>query len=145
MLRICAGGLLAREPCGRSVRPWEKWIWKGIWPYLDPMETGKASGLAWTQGTVCVCAQHPCSGMCQGEVRAAWRALFLPDSEEPASMLGSDTVIPFLNADIRTPFFSADVLKKCALIALHLIAEEGRGGEDGCHAPGLGRMENELP
>ena len=36
------------------------------------------------------------------------------------------------------PFFSADVLKKCALIALHLIAEEGSGGEDGCHASGLG-------
>ena len=36
------------------------------------------------------------------------------------------------------PLFSADVLKKCALIALHVIAEEGRGGEDGCHAPGLG-------
>ena len=30
------------------------------------------------------------------------------------------------------PPFSADVLKKCALIALHFIAEEGRGGEDGC-------------
>ena len=36
------------------------------------------------------------------------------------------------------PFFSADVLKKCALIALHLIAEEGSGGQDGCHASGLG-------
>ena len=33
---------------------------------------------------------------------------------------------------------SADVLKKWALIALHLLAEEGRGGADGCHAPGLG-------
>ena len=33
--------------------------------------------------------------------------------------------------------FSADVLKKFALIALHLMAEEARGG-DGCHAPGLG-------
>ena len=30
------------------------------------------------------------------------------------------------------------LLVKCALIAVHLIAEEGRGGEDGCHAPGLG-------
>ena len=29
------------------------------------------------------------------------------------------------------PFFSADVLKKCALIALHLIAEEGKGSEGG--------------
>ena len=35
------------------------------------------------------------------------------------------------------PLFSADVLKKCALIALHVIAEEGRDG-DGCHVPGLG-------
>ena len=33
--------------------------------------------------------------------------------------------------------FSADVLKKCALLALHVIVEEGRDG-DGCHVPGLG-------
>ena len=32
--------------------------------------------------------------------------------------------------------FSADVLKTCALVALHVIAEEGRDG-DGCHVPGL--------
>ena len=44
---------------------------------------------------------------------------------------------PFFNADIRTPFFSADVLKKCALLALHLVAEEGRDG-DGFQVPGLG-------
>ena len=56
---------------------------------------------------------------------------------EPASMPGSETVSPFINADIRTPFFSADVLKKCALVALHLIAEEGRDGE-GCRFHGLG-------
>ena len=35
------------------------------------------------------------------------------------------------------PLFSADVLKKCALLALHVIVEEGRDG-DGCHVPGLG-------
>ena len=51
---------------------------------------------------------------------------------------GSETYSSFVNADIRTSLFSADVLKKCALIALHVIAEEGRVGEDGCHAPGLG-------
>ena len=45
---------------------------------------------------------------------------------------------PFFTADIRTSFFSADVLKKCALIALHLIAEDGRGRESGCQAPDLG-------
>ena len=37
-----------------------------------------------------------------------------------------------------SPFFKAEVLKKCTLIALHAMAEEGRGGEDGCHVPGLG-------
>ena len=26
-------------------------------------------------------------------------------------------------------YFSADVLKKCALIGMHLLAEEGRGAE----------------
>ena len=36
----------------------------------------------------------------------------------------------------RTSLFPADVLKKCALIALHVIAE-GRDG-DGCHVPDLG-------
>ena len=34
------------------------------------------------------------------------------------------------NADVRTSLFSADVLKKCALLALHTIAEEGRDGTD---------------
>ena len=53
---------------------------------------------------------------------------------EPATVLGSETFSPFFNADIRTTHFSAGVLKKCALIALH---EQGRDGEDGCHAPGL--------
>ena len=57
--------------------------------------------------------------------------------EEPATMPVDETFSPFTNADIRTLLFSADVLKKCALIALHLIAEERRNGE-GCRAPGLG-------
>ena len=36
------------------------------------------------------------------------------------------------------PVGQCDVLKKCALIALHLIAEEGRSGESGCRTPDLG-------
>ena len=44
---------------------------------------------------------------------------------------------PLFNADICTPLFSADLLKKCALLALHIIAEEGRDG-DGFQVPGLG-------
>ena len=58
---------------------------------------------------------------CAREVRVAWRAHFLHYSEGAG----------------RTSLFSADILKKCALVALHLIAEEGGDGEDGCHAPGL--------
>ena len=45
---------------------------------------------------------------------------------------------PLINADIRTLLFTADILKKCALLALYLIVE-GRDGEDRGHAPGLGR------
>ena len=41
-------------------------------------------------------------------------------------MPGSETVGPFFAADIRTPFFSADVLK-CALVGMHLISEKKRG------------------
>ena len=56
---------------------------------------------------------------------------------------GGETFSPFLNADIRTSLFSADVLKKCALIIgfAHIIAEEGKGGEDGCQAPGKVRVK----
>ena len=54
-----------------------------------------------------------------------------------SSKVCAETFSPFFNADIRTSLSSADVLKKCALIAVHIIAEEGEGGEDGCHAPDL--------
>ena len=63
--------------------------------------------------------------------------LFFLIQKEPALAPVDETSSPFFKADIRT-FPSAEVLKKCALVALHFIAEEGRGGADGCHAPGLG-------
>ena len=56
---------------------------------------------------------------------------------EPATELVGETFSPFFNADIRRPLFSGDVLKKCALLALHMIAEEGRDA-DGFQVPGLG-------
>ena len=57
--------------------------------------------------------------------------------QEPAMVSGGKNFNPFFNADIRTSLFSAGVLKKCALIALHLIAEEGRDAE-GCQTPDFG-------
>ena len=63
----------------------------------------------------------------------------------PATEPVGETFRPFFNADIRTPLFSADVLKKCALLALHIIAEEGRDG-DGFQVPGFGgRIQDGLP
>ena len=59
--------------------------------------------------------------------------------KEPALPPIGETLSSFFNADIRTSLFSADVLKKCAPIDLHIIAEEGEGvEEDRCHAPDLG-------
>ena len=58
--------------------------------------------------------------------------------KESATMPGSETLSPFFAADIRTSYFSADVVKNCALIALRAIAEEGRGEDVGCRARGLG-------
>ena len=57
--------------------------------------------------------------------------------KEPATVPVSETFSPSINADIRISLFSADVLKKCELIALYVIAEERREG-NGCHVPGLG-------
>ena len=55
------------------------------------------------------------------KVRSAWRALFLfLIQKEQAIATNNET---FINPGIRFPCFSADVLKKCALIALHVMAE----------------------
>ena len=52
-------------------------------------------------------------------------------------MPGSETFSPFINSDIRFPCFSAGVLWESALIALHVMAEEGRDW-DGFQVPGWG-------
>ena len=38
--------------------------------------------------------------------------------------MDSGTFSPFINPDIPTPFFSAEFLKKCALLALLIMAEK---------------------
>ena len=49
------------------------------------------------------------------------RSVFFLILKEPATELVGETFSPFFNAN---PLFSADVLKKCALLVLHIIAEE---------------------
>ena len=112
------------------------------WPLLasskvcGKIRSGSAFGPTWIQWIVCFLSTA--SRNVSGKEGPHDELFFVTIQNEPATVAGSETFSPFFNADIRTPLFSADVLKKCALIALHLIAEEGRGGEDGCHAPGLG-------
>ena len=100
---------------------WEKPIWKGIWPHLGPMDG------------VCL-RTAPVEWNVPGKYGPHGGLFFFLIQKEPASMPGKETVCLVFNVDIRTSLFSADVLKKCALIAFRLIAEEGRVGEDGCHA-----------
>ena len=78
---------------------WEKPIWEGVWPNLDPLDS--------------VCSRTGDHGVeCAREVWPASRALFFSlIQKEPATVPGCET--PFVNADIRTTLFSADVLKKC--------------------------------
>ena len=99
-------------------------MWDGVWPYLDLMDSVclRTASMEWNV---------------PGKYGPHGELFFFLIQKEPGARLGREIFSPFFDADIRTPLFSADVLKKCALIALHVISEEGRDG-DGCHVPGLG-------
>ena len=104
---------------------WENPIWEVVRPHLDPMDS--------------VCLR---TASMESNVRGKYGPdgglfFFLLIQKELATVPGGETFSPFFSADIRTLRFSADVLKKCTLIALHLIPEAGRDGEDGRHAPDL--------
>ena len=103
---------------------WEKPIWEGVWLSLDPMDS-----VCWRTASV--------EWNVAGTYGSHGELFFFLIKMEPATMPGSETFSPFFAANIRASLFSADVLQKCALIALHLIAEEGRNGE-GCHVPWSG-------
>ena len=65
-------------------------------PPTSVWEAARAFGSTWTRGIVCGGVERA------RELRAAWRALFLPDSEA-TTMPGSKTFSPSFTADIRTP------------------------------------------
>ena len=84
-----------------------------------------------------------CAGGSTGRMASSF---FFLIQKEPARVPGSETFSLFFNADIRTP--SGDVLKKCALITLHVIAkkEESLGDEwkMGCQRAQCGRAKAKL-
>ena len=82
---------LAMAGVGILQRLWEKPIWKGVWPYLDPMDTVclRTASMEWNV---------------PGKYGPHGELFFFLIQKEPASMPGRETVSPFLNADIHTPF-----------------------------------------
>ena len=102
---------------------WEKPIWEVVWPHLDPMDSVclRTASMEWNEPGKYGPHGDPFFFLIQNE---PVRSMSVRPSA-PSSMLTSVLL------------FSPDVLKKCALLALHLIAEEGRDG-DGFEVRGLG-------
>ena len=75
----------------------EKPIWEGVWPYLDPMD--------------CVCLRTASMEWNMPEKYGPHGELFFFLMQK--SPLVCETFSPLFNADICTPRFSVDVLKKC--------------------------------
>ena len=87
---------------------WEKPIQECVWPHLDPMDSVclRTASMEWNV---------------PGKYGPHGELFFFLIQKQPAIAPNSETFSPFTNPDIRTLLFSADVLKKCALIALHVI------------------------
>ena len=68
---------------------WETPIWEGVWPYSNPMDS-----------------------VCLRTASMQWN---VPGKNGPHGEL----FFFLIQKEPRTPFFSADVLKKCSLFALH--------------------------
>ena len=107
--RIFVEGAFCMAGVGFLQSLWEKPIWEGVWPYLVPMDS-VCLRTASTEWNV------------PGKYRPHGDLFFFLIQKETAIVPNSEAVCPFFHADIRTPFFSAEVLKKCAPIALHIVA-----------------------
>ena len=103
---------------------WEKQIWEGVSCNVGPTDSVFLRSSASTEWHV----PRECGP--DGE-------LFCFLIQEVEKMPGSETFGPFFNADIRT-LLSLLMSSRRALVALHVVAEEGRDGEVGCRAPCLG-------
>ena len=85
---------------------WESQFWEGVWPYLDPWDSVRlrAASAHWNV---------------PGEYGPHGELFFFLIQKEP--VLASSMELP-------NPFVSAETLKACALIGLHLLAAEGEIG-----------------
>ena len=114
--------LASSKVCGKSRSG------RAFWPCLDSMDSvcSRTASVEWNG---------------PGKYGPHGELFFFLIQKKPATDQVGETCSSFFNADICTSSLlslpSADVLKKCALLALHIIAEEGRDGDE-FQVPGLG-------
>ena len=102
--------ILAREPCYGSGLQWL--VAEGRQHGSRDLERNldvKGFGLIWIRGTACICGQH--SGK------------YGPHGELFFFLLKKEPMVPGEFVEFG-PCFSAETVKACALIGLHMTAEE---------------------
>ena len=102
---------------------WEGPFRDGVWPCLDPWDGVRLH-------TASTCWNVP------GKCELHEELFFFFIKKEP--VVASNDVSP-------NPFVSAETLKACALIGLHLLSAEGEAGSSGSQSPDLGDVEIRLP
>ena len=95
---------------------WERPFWEGVWPCLDLWDSVRLR-------TASTCWDAPGKYGPHGEL------FFFLTKKEPVAVSNE---VP------SNPFVSAETLKACALISLHLSAAEGAVGSSGSQSPDLG-------
>ena len=95
---------------------WKRPVWEGVWPCLDPWDSVRlrTTSTHWNVPGKYGPHGEPC--------------FFLIKKEQ---VVASDEVLP-------NPFVSAETVKACALVGLHLLAAEGEGGSSGGQACPVG-------
>ena len=96
--------------------------WEGVWPCLDPWDGMRlrTSSSCWNV---------------QGKHGPHSELFFFLIRKEPVALTKA---VPF------KPFVSADTLKVCALIGLHLLAAQKKGGSSGSQFPDLGQTRGDT-
>ena len=99
-------------------------------PEIWDNRRGIEFGPIWIRGMVCVYAQLPRIGTFQGSMGPHGELYFFLIMKE---QVASNKVLP-------NPSVSAETLKACALIGLHLLAAEYETGSSACQSPDQGDM-----
>ena len=96
---------------------WDKPLWESVWPFLDPWDSVRLRA-----------AFHALE--CSEDVWAAWRALLLPFLKQESMVLSELVELG--------PWIPVETVKACALIGLHVMAEESTLRLHGDSSPELG-------